>query len=347
MGRVYTPEEVADGAIPKRGAHELAGREILRDIEAYGETHGALIYGSTADGRATMRSDLDVFVSFPSLDSDKTLVELQGIFAAIEAKYKVFVEPHALDSDSLSNPLRHSIDPLFAEELQRSALAFHHQRWVTGWPIRDLRTFEATPRRIRSVAMQYSSSKAKQFGRAILSYRGQLDTTTLQRALELPAAVGRKVIPATAVIGEYELDTTDKRDMTRETQRRLKILSGVAMGTFRDEFNGGWLGSADPVGTFEALARLNHEYSTVLFEAYHGGISVDTYREWLDKNYLRAIQLARTTAFDWSEIMNKLPHLDFNPDSTEYELSPDYDHYVPDDEPFDDNFDELPPEEWY
>ncbi len=334
MGQVFSGEQIFKGQIPEPGAHAHAGKYILERFDDEGGSSlsidGAMVYGSTALGTASLRSDVDLFIAYHPDDARETLQNIRTILADAEQTYRVPIESHALDTTSLRNPLRHSIDPLFAEQLLDIADDLRMREWVVGHPLGALRYFEMTERRVRGVAVQYTGAKAKQFARAILAYRDTVDLTTLQRALELPSAIGRKVIPATIAFGETPYDSADKKAMIRLTQQRLGKLFEAASWD--------WLGSENPVSEFVALERLDREYSAVLDSAVNGLTSGSQYEKWLSNNYLPALQAARAVSYDFSELVKRSWMVD--PDSGEYV-------YTDDDAPFDDEYDELPPDDVY
>lgn len=334
MGRVFPSEQIFKLEIPEPGAHARAGKYILERFDNEGGSglsiDGAMVYGSTALGTASLRSDVDLFIAYNPGDADETLLKIRTILGDAEQIYHVPIESHALDTVSLRNPLRHSIDPLFAEELLAISDDLSMQEWVVGRPLDDLRYFKMTDRRVRGVAISYTAAKAKQFARAILAYRDTVDLATLQRALELPSAIGRKVIPATVAFGEASYDSADKKAMIRLAQKRLGKLFEAASWN--------WLGSDDPVGVFAALEHLDREYSALLDSAVNGLTSGSQYDKWLSENYLPALQAARAVSYDFGELVKRSWMVD--PKNGEYVHSDE-------DAPFDDEYDELPPDDVY
>jgi len=345
MGKVYSTEKVFDGKLPGPGDHDLAGRELIDRIAGDGAVSGAMIYGSTAFGRADERSDLDVLVTYAGHEADRVLDQLQHQFSTVSNRYGVSIEPHLLEYNALANPLRHRIDPLFADQLRE----IHDDPNGTydifryDFPLENLRTFDPSERRIRSLAMQYAGTKAGKFAKALATYAGLPDLEVFQRALEVPAAIGRKAIPATDMLGEVDYDVVDKQQMIRLTRQRLVTLRAMSDAY---EHSDRWPGSADSGLVFSKLVGLNDAYSGLLMNARMGGTDREEYDEWLRENYLDAVRLARAVSYDWSELIRRIGMAEFTlePYPADYVF---LDMELNRDEPFDDEEDDMPPADIY
>jgi predicted nucleotidyltransferase len=330
MGRVYTTEQVFETGLPNPGAHEHAADELIKRIADDGEVSGAMIYGSTAQGRATLRSDVDVLVTYPSGEAAGILPHLRYIFKSVESAHHVVVEPHAIDSQSIANPVRHNIDPLFAKELWN---AWRQGAWVFGDPLGNLKTFELTDKRVRTTAMAYASAKERQFTKSLLAFDGHADNMAMQRALELPAAIGRKVIAATNVLGEVDYDVVDKAQMRSLTKQRLKKLFEFSTGQID------WTGSPDPVKNLEELEKIDERYDKILKAADNTWMTSAAYQDWLDSHYESTVSLARSYAYDWSELIRQIPFINFDDEDPLWDPG--------EEPPFDDLYDDLPPDDVY
>lgn len=335
MGRVFTTEQIAYGEVPKRGAQQEAGQFLLHELEETGiPIEGAMVYGSTT-ANPNARSDVDMLIT-TRLNDGETLTAIRTLLEQAEHRYRAPVEAQVLPSEGLIHPLQHSIDPLFAEQLIAAA---NNKRWVVGYPIDRLNHFELTDRRLRNIGIQYSSAKAKKFTKAILEFRGEIDYHTLQRALEVPAALGRKVLPATEAFrtdAEDEYVVENKPTMIRATEKRIDRLYR-SLGSY----SGRGILSDNPSSTYAALVQRDYDYNVTLREAIHGGITLDDYSDWLRGNYLSTLELAREVSADAAELVRRSTMVDLG--------TIDWDEpiYNDEDAPFDDEFDDLPLDDVY
>lgn len=311
MGVIFSPENVRDGAIPKPGAHDLAGQFILRALHEginekdpsflYGtdayrpflehSIDGAMIYGSTALGYATIRSDVDVFVAFNDYAPENALPHINDVISHAEAKYDVPVETNVLGRNAMGSPLRHNIDPYFAEHLNTIQ---ENEEWSWGWPVQGLRTRELSKPIVQKLALRYISTKARQYVRAFNAYRGQPDLAAMQRALELPSAIGRKAIPAFSVGDGMGIDAGNKRNLAEATFQQFTALTAERMGLF-----------ADPAGPeeFEKLYQLDGEYDALLAATLGGNTSISEYEEWIKNHYQAALMRAFKVSSAWCRLI--------------------------------------------
>lgn len=308
MGRVFTPEAVANHDVPEVGAHEKAGRFILNQlfepqdywtdqdrtafsIDGNGIDSG-LVYGSTALGKAGLRSDVDILLNYHANKTDRAFPLIRDVFQVAENDFNVPIEPHVLPVGALFNPLEHSIDPLFAEHL--IAVQYQNEpRWSYNWPVDGLQFYriEATDEeRLRAIAVRYASGKSRQFAKAVVGYRGEADLHVLQRALELPGAIGRKVIAATRKADEEAPNLGDKHGMSDITIQKL--------GQFAPE----WYRRAVDYQGY--LHNLDQSYDQLLRSALDGDTTVEAYGGWLQENYLYACKMAHEVAYVWSQIVS-------------------------------------------
>lgn len=307
MGKVYSTEKVFEGNLPATGDHESAGRELIERLDGDGIVRGAMIYGSTVLGQSDLRSDLDILITYDGRSADEMLESLQYHFECITDHYGVSIEPHQTKYSSIANPLLHRIDPLFANhlrEIQHNPAGIYNG-FIYGEPLENLETFEPTERRIRNLAMQYANRKAGKFETAITKFGktdGVVDLDLFQRALEVPAAIGRKMIPATDMLGEEDYDTTSKQETLQLTRRRLVGLRAIVDAQIDED---DWSGSVDSGRTFDDLVELNDTYNALLIAAVSGGVDREDYDDWLRDNYLDAIRLARKVADDWTELIRR------------------------------------------
>lgn len=329
MGRIFTAEAVAHHHIPEPGAHQEAGRFILdqlfepRDewtneekfafiIDGNGVESG-LVYGSTALGSAGLRSDVDILLNYHASYANTVFPLIRDLFETAERTYNVPVEANVLPVGALYSPLEHSIDPLFAQHLL-TVQYLEEPRWSYNWPVDAI---QFTPlgedlEQLRAIAIRYASGKSRQFTRALINFRGEADLLVMQRALELPGAIGRKVIAATQEHGDEDLDLGDKHVLSDVTLERLTQLSQ------------GWFTQATLYHQY--LFNLDKTYNQILQSAIEGDTAVEDYTEWIQENYLHACKMAQEVAYAWSQIIGR--RLDIPLDGLDaalpYELADDY-----------------------
>jgi len=323
MGVVFSPEAIDNNQVPKPGDHQEAGRFILNQffelddnvtadersyfqLESSGIASG-LVYGSTALGSAGLRSDVDVLVNYHARQATKVFSQIRGVFIEAEKTYNVPVESQVLPVGALSNPLEHSIDPLFAKHLLE-VQEQDNPRWSYNWPVRDLRTQlleEGDTDHIRAIAVGYASGKARQFTRALVNFRGEPDLQVFQRALELPGAIGRKVIIATQSAETVIPDTGDKKSMITSALSRLEELAP-------DHFD-------TAVSSQQWLIDLDKNYDEILGDVLSGTTTIANYKYWLDSNYSLAIRLAQEVAYVWGQIV--ADNVGLPPDGAAFEAS--------------------------
>lgn len=334
MGRVFTPEQVANHEVPEPGAHELAGRTILKSLfepeglytpnydhsqhsslletektavpdswtlntEIYTRYFGleaGMVYGSTALGCANIRSDLDILITYHQVASSTTMDIISEVFQAAEEEYRVLVEGNILNVSALFSPLEHSIDPLFARHL----IDIQNQeepRWSYNWPVDGLTSggvdLHPDQEQVRALAIRYCSGKTRYLTHKRTEYRGAIDYQALRRALEIPAALGRKVLAAT--LGVEQVD----QDLLQNKNRIIGLLGEVlAKAT---EAAGYSLG--EPELQMKRLAAADREYTELLNSALNGETSTESYRGWLDRRYIELLHLGHDVSAAWTEIM--------------------------------------------
>lgn len=303
MGKVFSPEEIEQGHIPEEGAHEAAGRAILNRLfigdEAFvwntlsAKLAGGMVYGSTALGKANKRSDVDVLVVYRGDRSD-ILDDVRGVFTEAEDRFHVPIEAHMLEFNSSGRPSEHTLDPLLLNhlfEIQEQ----DDPRWSYNWPLSYLSIFlpeeDPSEAQLRHLAQRYSTAKMRQFAHALTDYRGEVNYKTLQRALELPTALGRKVIAATIdpEMGQapHPLPPADSNDIM------LTKLANLPQPKQGDE----------AARTMRQLAMFNREYSSLLELTIDGNVTTGVYSDWLERNYLYICQQAHDLAYHWKEII--------------------------------------------
>lgn len=199
MGKVFTPEELGQGFIPKDGAHAEAAQYIVdqllypRDLlgestlgQAGNGIDSGLVYGSATHDTANLRSDLDVLLIYePHTTALRTI---KNVFDVTRRSFKVPVEANILTVDDALQGT-HRLDSLFMRYL---ATAQENEGFSRGWPICLLERGMSDDRSPEDVVRKYIGGKAAGFSKELVA--DELDTHRLQRAFELPKNLGRKVL---------------------------------------------------------------------------------------------------------------------------------------------------------
>ncbi len=203
MGKVFTYEEVVEGRVPQIGAHDKAAHYLLDNLKdrfldqigdkqaepAFRAFDGAMVYGSVAQGTADRRSDLDVLITYDAKNEDSTVVidGYRNLFKEIESKWHVSVESNIWRTGLLKAGV-HTIDAAFVDHLDKVG-----SEWRVGDPLQYLQV--ETPD-FSDIFLRYYAHKARSFTVALSDTRDELNIDRLQRALELPTALGRKALSA-------------------------------------------------------------------------------------------------------------------------------------------------------
>lgn len=302
MGKVFSPLEIQSGYIPEPGAHVAAAGHIIdallldnnAPIFNGNGVHSGMIYGSTAMGSANLRSDVDVLLNFHEDEAHEALPLIRRVFRDTEQTYKVPIESNILPVGATMSLLEHAIDPLFAQHL----LEIQYQdepRWSYGWPVNGLNidTTVLTEDAYRKLAIRYCSTKLRQFARGLVDYDGEPDYKHMQRALELPAAIGRKVLAV--VHGPDHVTQAVLQDKTDATKQVADVFDSINRKGWRKE---------DSKQRFLELAKMDATYNDVLRGAISGDISLSEYSKYLTSSYEATLLLGITVAQSWVNILN-------------------------------------------
>jgi nucleotidyltransferase-like protein len=319
MGKVYTVEQIGNHQIPSAGAHELAGQFILDELTGInlgerGEgqlftypdngVKSAMVYGSTAYGTAGIRSDLDVLVVVNPERAIEASEAVATTFAEAKARYKVSIEHNPSEDGMIYFNQEHGFDPLFVSHLLEIR-DLYGDRWCRNNPTAGFeRVAEQAndPWIVNAVAYGYVSGRRNVFLKAMTDakiFSEAIDYDAFQRALELPSAIGRKVVAATAEEGDEPLDLSSRPSM----QQRARTALLCELDERDDEL----------FARYDHLYGLDHEYSLLLADAIAGDISFADYQQWVAGHYKEAVEIAFTISKAWVMIFrrraNEMSHL--------------------------------------
>ncbi|HEX7633152.1 MAG TPA: nucleotidyltransferase domain-containing protein [Candidatus Saccharimonadales bacterium] len=327
MGRVYTPEIVERGYVPEPGAHAKAGKHILEVFEAGFAADdrypiaSAMVYGSTTLGAATRRSDLDLLINYWSSDTEHEQAAfdiIRSVTRGAQDRYHVYIEPTILQQTALDSPLENNVDTLFRGHL--ADICSKQPEWCFNDPAGLIESYSLsdpqaikinTQAGLKFLAIAYTSGKLRQLARGLSSPSDDPNYEMLQRALEVPASIGRKMV-ALASVNDSGSDLANRNNSFKafvELSSRLDPkyqtllpLDGEAM---RNDLI--------------ALKTADDTYSALLESTLEGSTSIGEYRDWITERYRPICRLAYRIACDWHQVArgSTLVHIDHK-DAAEY-----------------------------
>lgn len=273
MAKVFTPEQVAFNRIPHPDGFKLAAEVLLENLisntSLSDTTDGALVFGSTTTDNANRRSDLDVLVSHRGKDS--WYVNKMGlILKHIDATFNIPVEPIVYSHERFASG-DHTIDPIFANHL-RSVDAI---KWGVGNnPTKNL-VVDNSP--WTDIFERYTLHKESKFKKALMSVDNAVDYRVLQRAYEIPSALGRKALALLASETDMYMFDIDPHSAPKDLV--INVVRSIAS-----------------TQTFQALNKIidaNNEYNERLDDAIGGGSArILKYGRWLHASYRPTVSYA-------------------------------------------------------
>jgi|GEM_PF-1808530 len=268
MGRVFLLEEVP-ATIPApydfAAAKEAFEESVARYVDE-GILLGGAIFGSVAKGTATMRSDFDCMVTYDGDTVDRAAYARSITRELNEAtRGKVPVGIIAYSKDALASG-RHEIDRFFGQQLKEGPHAT-----IGTDPTSFLQFREADA---LDILTNYIHAKKRKMldGYTDQSDRGQIFYKSLGRMLELPVAIGRKVIQVQAEIeGASTIDGSDKPAVLAAS---MEIFSSVGLDAHAAN-----------------LQVADKEYTELLDDIVAGRYDPDDYYEFTDAYLLDMLPL--------------------------------------------------------
>jgi hypothetical protein len=308
MGKVYSVEAVAAGNIPEPGAHVEAGQFILDELFGGPNENffsddfritddfldpnslvSGMVYGSTAQGKANIRSDVDVLINYSERDPATAFSAIRGVFAAARERYKVPIESHILPDAVLLRKAQHGVDSLFASHLLEVAASPDDPSWTRNNPVQYLKAGgleEPDPYRDRLIAEAYVSEKRNNFTKVLGNLDRGMDVDALQRALELPSAIGRKVLVASHEDGDIIPHISEKAATREAVLRKTEELAPEGFECAAD--------------SQRQLIAFEQEYSEMLDSVLDGATTLEAYDAWLQHAYEPAVLAAHSVSSAWA-----------------------------------------------
>lgn len=290
MGVIYSTVEVAGGMLPGPDDHEKAAGQVLERVGSLGTTVLTLVHGSVSEGRAGIRSDLDVLVTYRYERHSEEPAVVDGIKSALDMisdETYVKIEPNIWPAGEAAAVQAERIyDPLFNHYL---AVRMTQAAWRVGEPdaaIMERAAGECDTATIRREALKYVTHKHSGFTKAPrhFSEADQRAMAVFQRALEFPNAAGRKIGPLT--------DQPDHPDASTYEE----ALSAA----------GGYDATIDAL---HDLRLIDRGYTALVTIAAGRTLDADEildYHQWLNSHYRRAVGLGMVAASGLSRFVAAL-----------------------------------------
>jgi hypothetical protein len=225
MGRVYSYETIESGQVPTVTDFDkatLAFVSSVKDALETGLVDGAFIFGSVAVGSPNCRSDFDAVIALTTEDSESYRAASR-MNAVIEESVdnKIIINPIKQSRASFSNG-RHEIDRLFGQHLSSA------YRLVIGHDPANYTQYPADSP--RDILAGYVSNKKRRLTEAYdapaLDFR---DGSGVQRLLELPAAVGRKILQVLAETGDIDEAVKKSADKPAVVKASKAVLESTGL----------------------------------------------------------------------------------------------------------------------
>lgn len=282
MGVVYSSKEVASGAIPQNGAHLEAAQKIINEVPEIEGVASTTVYGSVVDEdkHSSVRSDLDCLVDADELY--KTLSQIRNVIEKTEQETHVKVEPNIwIANESFEARTQRMHDRLFSVYL---ANAIQHPKWSVGHPDEKIIQIAASipsGEQLRNVVLSYLTYKHKGITTAPLHFDdSDKAVKSLQRVLELPKALGRKVGQLCVLSEGEEQDLFDHITGRKDLLHNLTELAAI---------------DKEYTGYVSHLAVQLNELQPQ---------DIEEYRRWLADRYKKAMPLGLMAIRGFTEVID-------------------------------------------
>ncbi len=252
MSRVFSYEQIIEDQIPDHiDFHdaETDFKELSRTGVEAEIIYGSFIFGSVALGVANRRSDFDSFICMEE-SSDSSYDYIKDIYVSIaEDNPSIALTPMVYPKRALHQG-RHDIDRFFGQHLSGA------QRIVIGRDPSSIIKYSTQP--AGDILANYLAQKKRHLSNAYvapepLDYR---EGCGVQRMLELPVAVGRKVVQAFIEDGLFDEQLENSADKAAVIQKTRYLMAEHHIAK-----------------VFDSLVRCNNQYDELLDSAINGELS--------------------------------------------------------------------------
>jgi hypothetical protein len=264
MSRVFSYEEIRDGRVPGSNVFDIAlanFEEFSQNAVDNGIIDGSFVYGSVALGVANRRSDFDNFISLTDgcVHSYNTV---KNFFASVvELNPSIPTTPMVYAKQALRQG-RHEIDRFFGQHL-----ACDHRVVIGNDPATYIKYSDQPA---GDILTNYLAQKKRRLTNTYVSPEplDLRDGCGLQRMLELPAAVGRKVVQALVEVGDTDEPLGNSADKLAVIQKARKVMGQeLVVPRFKELI----------ISMFDELVRSNADYDELLDAALNDDVSKTEY----------------------------------------------------------------------
>jgi predicted nucleotidyltransferase len=309
MGKIFTPNEIQSQAYPSPGAHTRVAEEIIEFICDWHEDdpdvapRAAMVHGSVVFGNDNIRSDVDVLaVRGGEGDELDVLTGMGKYIGSLARRTFIPIEISVISEEDIrsrAHPITEDI--FFAEHLTVAARSTAYLCGDMGDMLRPLGEYadsEEQQAAADRMSALYVSIKKNEFFKSMTIPDQRVNYYKLQRAVELPSALGRKLVRL-AQIRANAAHTNEPIAPTQESEHytRQAFADGVlALAADCPQ----WSGPANQ------LLDLDGEYEEVLQSTLSGESSIDSYTKWVSNAYKVALEQALRLTVSTSFLLQKL-----------------------------------------
>lgn len=250
MGKVYEFEAIQEGRIPTANDFSNAKQLVLTGLAALvnsDEVYGAKIFGSVAKGSPNERSDFDIVVI---TEKDSSLMALRKLFLDVRDTSNVDIEPIVIGKVFAALGF-HSIENLFLDHI----CSIPNNGNMVG--LDPLNVLVPSSLDAKTAYKQYLASKLRRLKEGLFTYSELDRNRVLQRSLEAPVNVGRRLLQVLSYLGNED----GKQEVVQE---------------FREKFR-----STTVIPGFEFLLEQDNRYTAYLRQAVRGEVTPQDYEEHL------------------------------------------------------------------
>lgn len=261
MGRIFSYQDTAEERVPNPEVFDWARDAFTSLAETYidiGRIDGSFIYGSVALGAANPRSDFDSFISLReglprNYNAVKTIVRI----VEDETDHTVPILPIVQTRNALELGY-HDMDRFFGQHLTSD------YRIVQGGDPARYIVFPERP--AGEVLGGYLFNKKRRLANTYTTAEPlDVEEGGIQRMLELPPAIGRKMLQALAEIGYIPEAVEKSADKSAVITKSRCVLDKHGV-----------------VEEFDRIVAMNEEYDDLLKEALNGRVDKKTYENVIE-----------------------------------------------------------------
>lgn len=214
MGQVYPYSPITRGEVPQTQDFLTAKSMVLYALEKEverGAVYGAKVFGSVAKGTPSRRSDFDLLIITPDYPP---LCYFEDILKRIRHDTNVRIEPQ-LVQQTLAKLGFHSIDSTFHAHIQGIP---SEGNVVGNDPLTVLRPSDKT---VLQVQKDYLIEKLRKLPGGVFTDSIEDELRVLQRSLEAPINVGRRVLQVLTPDGDPSILPNDDKSTVAQVFREV------------------------------------------------------------------------------------------------------------------------------